>query len=334
MSEAFLRSFVNQSLVVAALEHPNVARVHDIGAAGGDTFFTTEYLHGEDLGRVLEELASRALRLPLPHVLTIGAGVAAGLQAAHEKLDGDGRPLVHGDVCPRCVLVAYDGRVKLVDFALASPDTAVGPDRDVRGLGALLFELSQVGDSPPELEAIIGRALSREPDDRFADAREVQLALEQVARSRGISLSSTALGEWLTATLGVKPEPWMIAPVEGSPPALADLPAEESTPIPAPPLPVEVKSRGPWWRPYSVYAGGLGLAALLLTVLLGVRRSAHSRSAGRCRRPGEHDRGRTGAGTARIDRFAGSTGAELRGGVRAQGERDTPLLRPLRAGDR
>jgi serine/threonine protein kinase len=363
-SETFVKLFVNEALVTATLDHPNIARIHDIGTAGGDYFFTMEYLHGEDLGRMLERLEARGLRLPLEQALTIGAGVAAGLHAAHEKRDGDGRPLgiLHGDVSPSSVVITYDGGVKLVDFGLArlttqaeiqlpgglerkpahaSPEQRddLPADRrsDVFALGALLYELttqtrlsrtypasgntrlaldeeiphpsSLVGNYPSELEPTIIKSLARERNQRHGSAREVQLALEQVARTRGLTVSSARLGEWMIATFGTRPAPWIsVAPEEKGRPVQVALPAPESggesrgdpreapgeAPTPEPPAPVAADPGpvlaplpmgnatgnltgnttagmrlSPWWRPRSAFAAGLGLFALTATALLG-----------------------------------------------------------------
>ena len=158
----FIRRFLDEARLAATFAHPNVAHVYDIGGGDGHYYFTMEYVHGADLAAVVRCAAP----IPLGHALTIVAGAAAGLHAAHETRASDGRLLgvVHRDVSPSNVLVGYDGSVKLVDFGIAriaahatqtggflgkvryaSPEhVANAPlDRrsDVYALGVVLFEL-------------------------------------------------------------------------------------------------------------------------------------------------------------------------------------------------
>ena len=73
---------------------------------------------------------------------------------------------------------------------------------------------SRVSDYPPELEAIVMRSLAREREQRHSTTRELQLALEGVARSHGLVTSAAALGEWMTRSFGPKLEPWISPPVQ------------------------------------------------------------------------------------------------------------------------
>jgi len=117
----FVDMFLHEARLAATLEHPNIVPVFDIGKAGDDYYFAMAYLHGRDVLAILRELTRRGDRMPVPIAIAIGAGVAAGLHHAHERVGYDGQPLgvVHRDVSPANAIVTFDGSVKLVDFGIA-----------------------------------------------------------------------------------------------------------------------------------------------------------------------------------------------------------------------
>src|SRR5262245_4071589 len=165
----FVQMFLNEARLAAQLHHANIVQVHDIGQEGNEYFFAMEYVHGEDLRRLLTHLARHKLKTPLEHVVTIIGATAVALHHAHEQLGPDRKPLgiVHRDVTPANILVGYDGNVKVVDFGIAkavaqstedtqagtlkgkasymSPEQCTGGavDRrsDVFALGIVLYEL-------------------------------------------------------------------------------------------------------------------------------------------------------------------------------------------------
>ena len=167
-SEEFVKMFLKEARVAASLDHANIAQVHDIGEAGGSTFFTMEYLHGEDLRHIVRYLDSRALRLPLEHALSIVIGAAAGLHFAHEKKGPDGRSLgiVHRDVSPANIVVTYDGGVKLVDFGIAKLAT----DPELSQRYALKGKLAYM--SPEQLHNL--------PVDRRSDVFSLGIVLYEI----------------------------------------------------------------------------------------------------------------------------------------------------------
>ncbi|MBS1121171.1 MAG: Protein kinase [Deltaproteobacteria bacterium] len=124
---AFVKMFVTEARLAGSLHHHNIVQVHDIGQEDGRHFFAMEYVHGEDLRRLLSQLRKSGERPPIEHVVTIISAVAAALHHAHEHKGQDHRPLgiVHRDVTPGNIIVAYDGNVKVVDFGIAK--AAVGP---------------------------------------------------------------------------------------------------------------------------------------------------------------------------------------------------------------
>ncbi|MGE0396726.1 MAG: protein kinase [Kofleriaceae bacterium] len=166
--EAFIEMFLAEARLAAALHHHNIVQVHDIGEDDGKPYFAMEYVHGEDLRRVLGRLFERGEHMPLEHVISIVCSVAGALHHAHEAVGPDRQSLgiVHRDVTPANILLGYDGNVKVVDFGIAraamrrtetqagmlvgkapymAPEQCVGGaiDRrsDVFALGIVLFEL-------------------------------------------------------------------------------------------------------------------------------------------------------------------------------------------------
>lgn len=115
----FVGMFLREARIAASLQHPQIVQVLDVGEADGEYFLALEYVHGLDLRRVLAD--RRGAPLPLGAALRIVIDVATGLHHAHSLCDGAGHPLgiVHRDVSPSNILVAYDGAVKLTDFGIA-----------------------------------------------------------------------------------------------------------------------------------------------------------------------------------------------------------------------
>jgi len=111
--------FEREARAVAALSHPNILSIHDVGSDRGITYSVTELLEGEDLRHRLD-------RGPLPwrRAVEIAAAVADGLAASHA------RGIVHRDLKPENLFLTTDGRVKILDFGLArqAPMLAGGTD--------------------------------------------------------------------------------------------------------------------------------------------------------------------------------------------------------------
>ncbi len=113
--------FLDELRLAGSLHHHHIVQVHDAGREGDDYFFAMEYVHGEDLRKILKRVVELGEMVPLDHVVTIGIAIASALHHAHEQRTPDGQPLelVHRDVSPANVIVGYDGTVKVVDFGIA-----------------------------------------------------------------------------------------------------------------------------------------------------------------------------------------------------------------------
>jgi len=106
-----LARFEREAKLVAALSHPNILAIHDVGKDAGVSYAVTELLEGETLR---DRLNSGTVSLR--KAISYAREVASGLAAAH------GRGIVHRDLKPENVFVRSDGHVKILDFGLARRD--------------------------------------------------------------------------------------------------------------------------------------------------------------------------------------------------------------------
>jgi Tol biopolymer transport system component len=111
---AALARFEREAKAVAALSHPNILSIYDVGANGAVHYAAMELLDGQTLRERLE-----GGPLPARKALDIAVQIAHGLSAAHEK------GIVHRDLKPENLFVTGDGRVKILDFGLAKNTAAI-----------------------------------------------------------------------------------------------------------------------------------------------------------------------------------------------------------------
>jgi serine/threonine protein kinase len=206
-----LHRFEQESRAVAALNHPNILAIHDVGRHNGTPFLVSELLEGETLRAVLDEGA-----LAQRKTIEYGVQIAHGLAAAHEK------GIVHRDLKPENLFLTKDGRVKILDFGLAklteksdqrsstdgmtltsSPTLAgvvmgtasymapeqvraqaVDPRTDIFAFGAILFEMLSgrrafVRETPAETMTAV---LKEDPPETSNSSHPISPALDRIVR--------------------------------------------------------------------------------------------------------------------------------------------------------
>jgi serine/threonine-protein kinase len=203
-----LARFQQEARMLAAISHPNILALHDIGHEGGIAYAVTELLEGETLREAL------TTGVPPRKAVAYAVAIAEALTAAHEK------GIVHRDLKPENVFVTRDGLLKVLDFGLAktsapldaessaspttpfktepgailgtigymSPEqvrgTGVDPRGDLFSLGSILYEMlarrrAFQRDSSVETMMAI---LSEDPPAITEEGRAISPELERVVR--------------------------------------------------------------------------------------------------------------------------------------------------------
>lgn len=208
LREEFTRRFHQESRVLAALDHPNIVRIHDSGAQGDLLYLSMEFVDGGSFRRRLREG-----RIPVDQIRRQFGLLLDAVDHAH------GRGILHRDLKPDNLMLTRDGLLKVADFGLAK---IAGPDRspfgstatgvamgtpyymapevldnaksfdvrsDIYSLGVILHELltgrapagaltapSRDGAESDAFDAVVLKALDRLPDRRFQTIDEFRRA--------------------------------------------------------------------------------------------------------------------------------------------------------------
>ncbi|MGH9473885.1 MAG: protein kinase domain-containing protein [Terriglobales bacterium] len=231
--------FEREARAVAALQHPNICILHDVGRDSGTAYLVMEYLEGETLAARL-----RRGKLALAEIIAIGGQVAAALERAHRA------GIVHRDLKPaNIMLLSGSGQpqIKLLDFGLAKQDTAsaiaatwadtptapaatragavlgtipyMAPEQlegreadarsDLYAFGCVLYEMASGEPAyrgtravePPALHRLIGHCLAHNPDERVQSAHDAGLMLRAAGEAAGpVTAPAPPRRRWLGYT--------------------------------------------------------------------------------------------------------------------------------------
>jgi serine/threonine-protein kinase len=181
--------FRQEARAAAAMNHPNIVHVYDVALVGNQPCIVMEYVQGRTVREVMR-VRGRREKAPLPprRVAEIGRDVCLALGYAHS------RNVIHRDIKPGNILIASDGRVKLMDFGISKvletgaegltqakgtpqympPEQILGREIDGRtdlyALGISMFEMA-TGERPFKGENIVDQQLhSPIPDPRTLSA--------------------------------------------------------------------------------------------------------------------------------------------------------------------
>src|SRR5271169_2807176 len=118
-----LRRFELEARAAAALNHPNIVAIYDVGFEGTTPYIVSELLHGKTLRlRISEGL------IPVREAADYALQVAHGLVAAHE------RHIVHRDLKPENLFLTNDRRIKILDFGVAKLQVQAEDQRSIEDL--------------------------------------------------------------------------------------------------------------------------------------------------------------------------------------------------------
>ena len=217
----FRERFDREARSIAALNHPHICTLHDVGHDQGADFLVMELVEGETLAERLQQGP-----LSIHHALTIAQQIAEALEAAHEK------GILHRDLKPANIKVTPDGAVKVLDFGLAKAlerPGGAGGSGGVGRTGGDVIRNSPTITAPGATAAgiILGTAAYMSPEqargkavDRRTDVWAFGCVLYEI-----LTAKPAFGGETITDILGaiVHKEPdWSALPAE-TPPRLHEL---------------------------------------------------------------------------------------------------------------
>ncbi len=190
--EHLRRRFEREARAIAALEHPHICPLYDIGDDNGMTFLVMPHLHGETLAKVLTRGP-----LSIDQVVHSGAEIASALDGAHRA------GVVHRDLKPANIMVTKSG-VKLLDFGLArlvhddaAAERSIPPDPTVSAI-------TEPGTVMGTLQYMAPEQVEGKPADRRADIFALGTILSEMATGKR-AFTGASQASLMAAILNAEP---------------------------------------------------------------------------------------------------------------------------------
>ena len=188
--------FLDEAKIASGIEHVNVAQILDLGEQAGQLYLVMEWVDGDSL-QELDRAAEKAGGwLPIPVLVRVMADVCAGLHAAHELADAQGRSLnvVHRDVSPQNILISSKGGVKVIDFGVVKARRRATEETST---GTIKGKLQYMAP-----EQALGQGV-----DRRADIFSVGATLYRLLARRPVYRGNSPLSTFKRLTSSMAPEP-------------------------------------------------------------------------------------------------------------------------------
>ncbi len=153
----FERMFLDEARIASGVHHPNVCEIYELGEEKKTLYLVMEWVSGDSFSRVLR-VSGKTAAIDPRVVARVIADACAGVHAAHELVDDDGRALgvVHRDLSPHNILLTADGTAKVCDFGVAK---ALGQLHEATSAGQLKGKIAYMAP-----EQITGAPIDRRSD--------------------------------------------------------------------------------------------------------------------------------------------------------------------------
>jgi non-specific serine/threonine protein kinase len=202
VNEDRLQRLIREAQTASALNHPNVATIHDIGESDGVSFIVMEYVEDRTLAEMLADRPP-----PISEIVDIAIQVADALEAAHAK------GITHRDIKPGNLMRTPRGQVKVLDFGVAKTAARENPaPTGIQPAGLQTAAGTVIGSAPyMSPEQVLGRDV-----DRRSDLFSLGVTLYELATGRRPFVGATA-AETMERILHTQPPP--IASPKGAMPS-------------------------------------------------------------------------------------------------------------------